>query len=170
MKKSLIPIIFTLVLGMISALSLSDVLDQIDSSLVILSSIFIIAFLIFNFSLSKIFKEQKSLAMVISGVLAFLVIYGINSTGFDVPNFFFDLGISEDIILTIAPILILGGIAFVIIKFAKESLLIVGGFFILLSLFVEEKIVLIMVGVILIIIRFFIPKGKWEMKKKVPKS
>jgi len=93
-----------------------------------------------------------------------LITYGINKTGFDISGLFSDIGISGEIFSTILPIVIVAGIVFLIIKFAKNSLLIIGGLFLLLSLFVYAQTLLIVVGVILIAVRFFIPKGKWEMK------
>jgi hypothetical protein len=103
-------------------------------------------------------------------VLSFLIVFGINKLDLDIQSFFFDLGISEDFFLTIAPILILAGIVFVVIKFAKESLLIVGGFLIFLSRIIEDGTAFLIIGLILVIVRFFIPKDKWKMKKKVNKN
>jgi hypothetical protein len=155
MKKSLIPIISILTLGLANAqFSFSDMLNQIDSSLIMLSSIFIVAFLLINFSLSKVFKQQKNIATIISVVLSFLIIFGINQMGWDIENFFFDLGVSEDLLLTIAPLVLLVGIIFMFVKFKKKRnvFFILGGFLIALGFFVfEEAAQILVMGVALII-------------------
>ena len=144
-----------------AAMSFSDVLDSIDSSLILLSSIFIISFLIFNFSLSKIFKEQKSIATVISAVLSFLIIYGVNSFGWDIEGFFFDIGISEDALLAAVPLILLAGLIFLIVKLPKGKkkniLYIIGGFLVALGLFIfKEAAEILVIGVVLIVIRLIL--------------
>ena len=57
-----------------------------------------------------------------------------------------------------------------IIKLAKNSLLVIGVLLIAGSFFVYEQTILVVIGIILIGIRFFIPQGKWEMKKPEKKS
>ena len=162
MKKSLLPIISILTLGLVSAqISFSDMLDQIDSSLILLSAIFIVAFLIINFSLSKIFREQKSIATIISAVLSFLIIFGINQWDLDIESFFFDLGVSEDFFLTIIPLILVAGIIFLFVKLPKGKkkylFYIIGGFLIALGFFIfEEAAQLVVLGVVLIVFGFIV--------------
>lgn len=160
MKKSLIPIISIFAMSLVSAqLSLSEILSSIDSSLILLSSIFVISFLIFNFSLSKIFKEQKSIATVISAVLSFLIIYGVNSFGWDIEGFFFDIGISEDAILTAVPLILLAGLIFLFVKLKKKKYFfyIIGGFLIALGLFIFKEVAeVLVIGVALVVFGFII--------------
>ena len=142
-----------------AAMSFSDVLNSIDSSLILLSSIFIISFLIFNFSLSKIFKEQKSIATVISAVLSFLIIYGVNSFGWDIEGFFFDIGISEDALLTAVPLILLAGLIFLFVKLKKKKYFfyILGGFLIALGLFIfKEAAEVLVIGVALVVFGFIV--------------
>jgi len=156
MKKSLIPIILTFALGFASALSFGDILDKIDSSLIMLSAIFVIAFLIFRFSLSKIFQEQKNTATIVSAVLAFLIIFGINKLEWNIQNFFFDLGISEDALFTIIPLILIGGIIILFVKLPKKKkkylFYILGGFLIAVGLLIFEQAAEILVmGIVLIV-------------------
>jgi hypothetical protein len=161
MKKSLLPIISILTMSFTSALSFSDMLNQIDSSLIWLSAIFILAFLFINFSLSKIFKEQKNIATIMSIVLSFLIVFGINRLEIDVPSFFFDLGISEDFFLTIVPLILLAGIIFLFVKLPKGKkkylFYIVGGFLVAVGFFIfEEAAQLVVLGIALIVFGFII--------------
>jgi len=155
MKKRLIPILLTLTSGFASAASLSDLLNQLDSSLIIFSAIFVISFLIFQLSLSKIFKEQKSTGTIISAILAFLIIFGINQTGWDIQNFFFELGFSEDALFTVIPLILLVGIIFLFIRLKKKKYFfyILGGFLVALGLFIfEEAAEILVIGIVLIIV------------------
>jgi hypothetical protein len=149
-------------MGLASAqFSFSDMLNQIDSSLILLSAIFIVAFLLINFSLSKIFKEQKSIATVISAVLSFLIIFGINQWDLDIESFFFDLGVSEDFFLTIIPLILLAGIIFLFVKLPpgkkKYLFYILGGFLVAVGFFIfEEAAQLVVLGIALIVFGFII--------------
>jgi len=162
MKKSLIPIISILTLGLASAqFSFSDMLNQIDSSLILLSAIFIVAFMLINFSLSKIFKEQKNIATIISIVLSFLIVFGINRLDFDVENFFFDLGVSEDFFLTVVPLVLLAGIIFLYVKLPKGKkkylFYILGGFLVAVGFFIfEEAAQIVVLGIALIVFGFIV--------------
>lgn len=170
MKRELFGISFAFLLiasvGFASAdsMNVSDLLNAIDESTLVLISIFLITFVLLFFALNRAFKGNTATSGIISVMASLLITYGINKTGFDISGLFSDIGISGEIFSTILPIVIVAGIVFLIIKFAKNSLLIIGGLFLLLSLFVYAQTLLIVVGVILIAVRFFIPKGKWEMK------
>lgn len=162
MKKSLLPIIAILTVSFASAqISFSDLLNKIDSSLILLSAIFIVAFLLINFSLSKVFKEQKNIATIMSIVLAFLIVFGINRLELDVPSFFFDLGISEDLFLTIIPLILLAGIIFLFVRLPKGKkkylFYIVGAFLVAVGFFIfEEAAQLVVLGVALIVFGFIV--------------
>ena len=63
------------------------------------------------------------------------------------------------------PILILALAIFLVIKLKKDSLFIFGGFLLASSLFVYEKAIVVVLGIILILVRLFIRKGRWERRK-----
>jgi len=170
-KLLLISILGLCLINLVSAYSLGDLLGDIESSTMILGAIFIVSFALLNFALSRFFKDKygepnRVTAGIVAFVISLLITWGINKTGFDIEGLFYDIGISSDLLYTALPILIIGGIIVLIWKFAKESLFILGGLSILASFFVYEKIIFIVVGTILIVARFFIPKDKWNMKKK----
>lgn len=158
------------VMSFVSAQSggLSELLNSIDESTLVLFAIFLIVFVLLFFSLKKMFKGDTTTSGIISVMLSLLITYGINKTGFDIQGLISNLGISGEILSTALPIVILGGIVFMVINLAKDSLIAIGGLFILLSFFVYAKTLLIVIGVILIVLRFtvFLKKGKWERKRR----
>jgi len=169
MKKwfSVLMILFSI--NLISAASLSDLLNELDESAIVLFAIFLICFSFIFFALSKFFKDNKVFPAIISMSISLLIIYGINKSGLDLENIFSNIGVSGsamEAVYTIAPFVVIAGIIFAIVKFAKESLIIVGGFFLVLGFLIEEGTIFLILGIILIIVRFFIPKDKWKMKKK----
>lgn len=153
-------------IGLVSAQGLSDILNQIDQSTVVLFGIFLVAFSLLFFALNRALKGNTAIAGVISAVISFLIVYAINRTGFDLNSYFYGWGISSDVISTIIPLIMLGVAVLLIIKLRKNSLLILGVGLIALSFFVYAQTLLIVVGAVLIIVRFLIPKGKWEMPQK----
>ncbi len=132
--------------------SFSNLLNQIDQSMVILSSIFLLSFALLFLALSRAFKDNKSIAGIVSAIVAFGITYGLNKTGFDFEGFFYNIGISEGVLMTIIPIIILAGMVFAIVKLKSGSLLVFGGLLILLSFFVYEKVILITLGAILLVV------------------
>jgi hypothetical protein len=149
-----------------SASGLSDILNQIDETTLVLFAIFMVAFVLLFFSLKKVFRGDTTTSGIISVMLALLITYGVNKTGFDVQGLLLNIGVSGEILSTLIPIVIVAGIVFLVIFLAKNSLLVIGGLLILSSIFLYAKTLLIVVGVVLIVVRFLIPKGKWEMKGK----
>jgi hypothetical protein len=120
--------------------SISDLLNQIDQSTVVLYAVFLVSFAILFFSLNRVFKDNRSIAGLISAIIAFLLTYFVNKSGLDIQGFFFNLGVSQDLLSTILPLIILGGIVLIIIKLKKSSLFLFGALLIGLSFFVYEGI------------------------------
>jgi hypothetical protein len=153
--------------GFVSAAGLSDFLNSIDSSTIMLFAVFILAFVILYFSLSKVFKGNTTTSGIVSVVLALLITYGINKTGWDIQGMFYGVGISAEILGVVLPIVLLAGVVFLIIKLKKNSLLALGGLCILASFFVYFKTVLIVVGVILIALRVTLFRGPSGGKRQI---
>lgn len=156
MKKE---ILFTFLLlisfGLVSAQGLGDLLGHLDESTVILASIFIISFAILFFSLSKAFKDNTTIAGVISIVVSFLITWGINKTGFDIGGLFYNIGVSEELLMTILPILILAGIILLIIKLKWGSLIVFSGLSFVLAFFAYDKTLSITIGIIFLVIGLY---------------
>jgi hypothetical protein len=143
-------------INFVSSLGVNDLLSQIDESTVIFLAVFLIAFALIFFALNKVFKGNTSISGIISVALSFLIVYGINKSQFDVEGFFFDLGVPSSLFATIIPIIVVAGIIFLVIKFKKDSLYIIGGLFLVASLFVYAKTLMLTIGIILIGIRLFL--------------
>ena len=176
MKKELLSFfILITAIGFVAAQnSLTDLLNAIQPDTAVLFATFIIVFALLFFSLGKFFKGNTSIAGIISVAIAFLVTYAVSKSNIDftgISGIFSGIGISSELLLgTIIPIIVLGGIIFMVVKLRKNSLFAIGGLFILISFLMPyTQIVFIIIGVIFIIVRFFIPKGTLEMPKKEPK-
>lgn len=166
MKKvvSILSLLFAI--NFVSAAELGDILGSLDQSLVILIALFLVTFSLAFFALNKVFRDNKSMAGVVAGAVAFLAVYGVNKMEFSFGDFFGNLGVSEST-LSLALFIIIGaGIVFMFVKMKKDAFLILGALLIGLSFFVYAKALLIVVGVILIAVRFFIPKDKWNRQRR----
>ena len=168
MKKELL-LFFTLFLsiGFVSSQGLSDLLNSLDQSTILLFAVFIVSFSIIFFALNRAFKkENTAISGIISVVIAFMIVYGLSRSGFSLENSLLDIGISQEALGVIIPLIIVAGVIFLIIKLAKDSLIVIGGLLIVLSFFVYARLLLIAIGGILIIVRFFIPKDAWKRPEK----
>lgn len=158
--------------------SLGDFFDSIEPSTMILGSLFIIFFAFINFVLSRVFTNRttgepnKAIAGIISLMVSLLIVYGINRSGLDVENFFFDIGISGDLLYTIVPIILIIGAIYLIFKYKAKTLLILGLLLILIAgatdLVYEEE-TLVVFGIILIVIGLiwtFASKKKQKKNKE----
>jgi hypothetical protein len=124
--------------GSYSSFSLSDMLNEIDSATMILGGLFIIFFALSNFALVRAFKGNKAVAGVVSFVVSLFAIYGINKTGFDFEGLFYGFGISENLLYTVLPIVLLVGTIILIWKIGVGlTFIALGGLLILITVFTE---------------------------------
>ena len=87
---------------------LSDFLYGIDASTMILGTFFAIIFAVLIFLLNRtIFKENRGLSTIIAFCIALLATWGINRSNYDLSGLVFSLGISENSIYIITPVLLL---------------------------------------------------------------
>lgn len=166
MKKGILSVFILMsLLGFASAQGLSDVLNSIDESTIIIYATFIISFSLLFFSLKKVFKNDLVIAGIVSAILSLLIVYGVNRSGINIPEFFYNIGISSDILMTILPIIILLGAIFIIIKLKVNSLFVFGALLIVASLFVYEQSALIFIGISLIAVGIFLKMAAGKKKK-----
>jgi hypothetical protein len=154
-------------------MAISDMLSSIDPTTMLLGLLFIIFYILIKFSLSKIFKNDKSSPTIISLCVSLLAVYGINRSNFNISGLFSNIGISEEIIYAVVPWIIIG--LSILASFAKypatgkrkfrlyRLFMILGAFLILLSFFAYEQGILMIIGAILILIGLFL---WWRNKKK----
>jgi hypothetical protein len=153
--------------GFVSSAGLSDILNAIDETTLILFAVFILSFTLLFFSLNRVFKKENTTTSgIISVVISFLIVYGLSKSGWNIQNSLYGIGISSEVLGIVIPLILAAGIIFLIIKLAKDSLLVVGGLFIILSFFVYAQLILIVIGIILIVVRFLIPKNAWNRSRK----
>lgn len=151
-----------------SSASLGDLLSRIDSSTLILGSLFIIFFALIYFSLSKtIFSKEPALGGIIAFTLSMLIIYGINKSDYDIEGFFYNLGVTSDVLYSIIPILLIIAIVFVIVKFGFGVAIAIVGAALLAITFTDwiyEKTILFIIGTIILAV------GVWLFLKRDKKK
>lgn len=157
--------------------SLSSFLDNIDSSTMVLGILFIVFLALLQFSLSKFFKNKegqvnKPVVTVLSLALSLGAIYGINKMNIDVEDFFYSMGISQDLMSTVLPFVIIAAIIFLFWKLKSITILLLGLLFIFLGAFdIAEQDPSYTIGGILIIIWLLWKLISWfknRSKKKDP--
>jgi hypothetical protein len=87
---------------------ITDALRQIDPTTMVLSIFFVGMFALLMFILGRTaLKENHATRTIISLCISLLSVYGLTRTNFNITDFVFSLGVSEDIIYFGAPILLL---------------------------------------------------------------
>ena len=174
MKKSILILLGLFSISFVSAayygggFSLSDFLNEIDEETMILGTVFIVSFAFLNLSLGKVFKDNKSVASIVGFILALLLTWGINKTGFDFEGLFYDIGFSGGFLSVILPLILIAGFVFMVIKIKLGSSLMVVGALLLwagLANFFYEDGATIALGVFLLILGAFINNPKILKKK-----
>lgn len=133
MKKEVLLVLGIFLTKLISAqyygyserLTLSDLLNQIDASTMVLSVVFIVSFALLFSSLSRVFRGEKAIAGIVSLAMAFLIAYGINKSGIDLENLIYDIGITLEVLHIIFPIfiiiLVIIFVVFIILRTGKKA-------------------------------------------------
>lgn len=168
MKKSVILLTLLFLINFVSAqffsgygrFSVTDFFDRIDPQTMIIGAIFLIAFALIYYSLSRVFKDSygqpnKAIAAPIAFSVSALIVYGIYKYGFDFEGIFYDIGISSDLLYTILPIIFFILAILIIWKLKiRGFLILLGLLLILLTIFTEifyEKGLTFLIGLILLI-------------------
>jgi hypothetical protein len=152
---------------------MNDLLYSIDPNTMILSLVFIIFYILINFSLSKIFRKERTTSALISLCISLLTVYGLNRIDLDLSRFLFNLGVSEDLLYLVVPWIILGLAIWG--SFVKDRVtgkrsfrlyrlfMILGAILILIGLIpgVYENALFIISGIILIALGIIL----WAMRK-----
>ena len=140
--------------------SLPDLLRNIDPQTMILGALFLLAFTLIYYALSRVFKDSygqpnKTMAGIIAFIISTLIIYGINQYGFDIEGLFYGIGLSSGILYLILPLILTVGAIFLIWKFKQYSFLIIGLLLILLTLFTDifyEQGLVLIIGIVMLLI------------------
>lgn len=144
-------------IGFASAAGLSDILNAIDETTILFFAVFIVSFSLLFFALNRVFKKENTTTSgIISVVISFLIVYGINRSGFSIQNSLYGFGISQEVLGIVIPIIVIAGVIFLIVKLRKNSLAVLGALFVFTGLWVYTKALFITIGIILIIIWVFL--------------
>lgn len=129
-----------------------DLFGGVDANVILLGLLFIIFFVIIQLALSKSLKDKNS-SSIIAFCVSLLSIYGISRTGLDFSEFFYGIGISDSIIYSIIPIIILGGLIYLFWKVKVRFILVCIGLGLLVgSMFVYAKTGVRIVGGICLVV------------------
>jgi len=143
--------------GYYGTFSLSNFLDSIGPSTMILSVLFIIFFAVLhNIVFITFFRGNSGISAIVSLLVSVLAIYGINRARWDIGGLFYGLGISSGILSIVIPFILLIAAIYIIVKFGLSWLLLIFGIFLTsLALFTdliyERGIALLIGGVFLLI-------------------
>ncbi len=129
----------------------------------LLICIFMISLTFLKFALKKTF--DKGTSNILSVVIALLITGGLYFSGLDVQGGLISIGIGEDIITTIVPLILVIGIIYLLFKYKSKFFLIAGIVFILLAMFklVYETTIMWILGIVCLFIGLLL---WWKGKKK----
>lgn len=142
--------------------SIGDFFDSIDPSTMILLCLFFIFTILIKLPLSraKIFKKNDgttntAMAGLLAALISLLMIYGIYKTGFDVEELLYGIGINEELLGVIIPIILILSFIYLIFKLKELTFLIFAGLFLFIALFTDwvyEEGTLLTIGIVSIAI------------------
>ena len=103
--------------------SLGSILNGVDDSTIVLGMLFVIFFVLINFSLTKFFKGNKSVAGTIAFAVSLLIVWGINSSGFGYTNIFYNIFffVPSEVIQTLWPLAVIGFAVVLSIKYGIKQ-------------------------------------------------
>ena len=143
---------------------LNDILYSIDPNTMLLGLLFVLFFALINFLLSKTIKARGT-SGIISFCIALLAVYGLNRTSLDINGIFAGIGLSDTLIYSVVPILILIGLGFMIWKLKLGLTLILVGILLIVLSFTDiiyMKTLVLIIGIVL----FFIGIPLWYTARK----
>lgn len=131
-------------------------LSNLDPDLIIYTLLFVIFFVFIQLILSRSLRDKNS-ASIIAFCVSLLSIYGLSKTGFDISQTVYNIGINQEIIYNVLPIIALIGILFVIIKVKMRYIMTFLGIGLIVgSFFVYRKYLILGVGIGCLIIGLFL--------------
>jgi len=126
--------------GYYGSFSISNFLDSIGPSTMILFVLFIIfVAILHNIVFITFFRGNRTVSAIVSFCVSLLAVYGINRARWDLGGLFYSLGLSESTLFTLISIVLLVIVIYAIFtKKLKYLLLIFGGLLLGLAFRSEE--------------------------------
>lgn len=144
-----------------------EILDYIDPQAMFLMLIFLISFVMLQFSLSRVFKKSPQTGSMLAVLISILITYGLYYMGVDFEGFAFDLGFDMDMVIMVSSVLILIGFIYLLKKVGLGLTLIILGIGIIgISFFAYEQTITATIGIVLLLIGILL---WWRRKKKLNK-
>lgn len=145
-----------------------DLFYNIDADVMVLGLLFVIFFALTNLALNRTLKNRGT-ASVVAFCVSLLAVFGISRTNWSASGLFYNIGMSDKVLYTVVPILILAGLIFMVWKLKlARALFFTGLFLIILSFFAYEKMILLIIGIVLLIVGLFLWFRKGRVKKNAP--
>lgn len=152
---------------------ITDFLYAINPNDILLGLLFVIFFAIINFALYRTLKNKQT-SGIISFCVSLLAVYGINRTNLNVAGLFSNIGLSENLIYTVIPIIIIVGLVFMIWKLKLPwTFILIGALLIIASLIpglVYEKFIVMLIGGALFLLGLFLLWRKHKKKAQNPQQ
>jgi len=126
-----------------SQFSIQGFLDSLDPETVYLVGIFLVLFVVSNFALSRLFRDNRMAAAVAAFAVSFVATYGIYLSGIDFGSMIENLGITQGMINTIIIIAIIGVFLYMGFRFHSWGVacFLLGVIFVLVAFFVYNKLI-----------------------------
>jgi hypothetical protein len=170
MKRVFFILAFLLIgIGFVSAYGLlGNFFDPYNLEMLMPAILFLFFFAAISYAAGKVFKDahgnpNKATVAIISACISFFILYGIQRSGWDYEtmftDFFFDIGISADVLYPIIGIAILAFTAYLMLKLGLgAAFLIMGAIFSIISFtsLVYQAALLRVIGIVLIILGIFL--------------
>lgn len=147
--------------------SFSNFLDSIGPSTMLLFIVFIVSFAFLIFVMQRtIFRENPTIAAVISFALSLGITYGINRSNFNLGGWFYGFGISPDLLFNLLSIFFIILVIYFAVKKQLRYLILGSGLLlIILALFTDliyERGIALLIGGVLFLIGIWL----WNRQRK----
>ena len=168
-KRGLFLFIIILSISFVSAQStLGDILEAFGGENLLLFGAFIISFVLINFILGRLpffikdkytGERSKVVPAVTALIISLFIVYGMNRFNFDLSNFFFNIGLSAELLEVLIIFVILGGLGLLFWKFKTKVFLFLGIILVIIPIFTDwvyKKDTVFIIGLGLIGLYFLI--------------
>jgi len=151
--------------------SIGELFDDFGGENLLLLSVFFVMFAFLNFILLKVLKDNygepsRKTAGMIAFLVSLIIVYGFYKLNFDIEKLLFTIGLDENVIYTLIPIIILAFMGYLIWKIGFHwAIIVTGALFIAIALFTDliyESGALAVLGIVLVILGIII----WRYMRK----